>query len=128
MQTLWATLAAGAWLFFSGAVLFAGLLKQWWADNFGELTRDPKSLPIWAVVLEKLAQGLGLALLVYWTTGTAAQIVAIPLLLVSTTYLLSTYANYRVRGGPVVVIAALDAVRMIVATVIVALVFGRPLV
>ena len=125
MQALLATIAAAAWLFLSGALVFAAWLPRWWAEHFGAIIRDPKSLPIWAVGLEKLAQGLGLTLLVEWTSRSAAQIVAIPLLLVSATYLLSTYANYRVEGRAVSVVAIIDAIRVIGGVAIVSVILGR---
>ncbi len=58
-------------------------------------------------------------MLVQASTQPVLKLYAVPLLLVTGTYLLSTYANYRVKGRPVVVIAALDGLRIFVAIVIV---------
>ena len=126
-HVVFGTIAAAVWLFLSGAIIFAGLLPKWWAEHFGQILRDPKTLPIWAVALEKLGQGFALALLVDWTTRPAVKIVVIPLLLVSATYLFLTYANYKVEGKATVLVALTDAVRMIGAVVIVSLIFGRAL-
>ncbi len=125
---IYAILAGGAWLFFSGALVFAVILPAWFQSQFGEIIRDPKKLPLWAVALEKILQSLGLCLLVLWTNLSIALLCIVPILLVSATYLFSTYANYRVKGKAVVIVAVLDAVRIAVAMVFVGLILGRNLV
>lgn len=128
MHIIFATLASAGWLFISGAVVFAGLLPRWFQQHFGEITRPPKELPLWAVAVEKALQGLGLALLVSWTSVPVANVGVIALLLVTATYLFSTYANYRVKWTPVLVIAAIDALRIIVAIVLVGVILGHQLI
>lgn len=128
MQPIYAILASGIWLFFSGAILFAVVFPKWFKANFGEIIRDEKEIPLWAVALEKLLQSLGLVLVVQWTQQPILVLIAIPLLFVTATYLFSTYANYRVNGKAVLVIAMLDAVRLIVAMILVGLILGRALI
>ena len=128
MQPIFAILASGLWLFFSGAILFAGILPKWFKINFGQIIRDEKEIPLWAVALEKLLQSLGLVLLVLWTNQTILILTAIPLLFVTATYLFSTFANYRVSGRAVVVVAIFDAIRMVGAIVLVGLILGRALI
>jgi hypothetical protein len=128
MVTLLAVLAAGAWLFFSGAILFTGLLPVWFERHFGTIIRDKKDLPLWAVAVEKLFQAFGLVLLVFWTSQAIVVLAAVPLLLVTATYFFSTYANYRVKAKPVLVVALLDGLRLIGALILVGLILGRPLV
>jgi len=128
MQAIYAILASGLWLFLSGALLFAGLLPKWFKTNFGQIIRDEKDIPLWAVALEKLFQSLGLVLLVLWTNQPILVITAIPLLFITATYLLSTYANYRVNGRAVIIIAVLDALRLVVAMILVGLILGRVLI
>jgi hypothetical protein len=128
MQIVYAILASGVWLFFSGALVFAVLLPKWFKANFGQITRDEKDIPLWAVALEKLLQSLGLVLIVLWTNQTILVLTALPLLFITATYLFSTYANYRVNGRAVIVIALLDAIRLIVAIILVGLILGRALI
>ena len=128
MQPIYAILASGVWLFLSGALVFAVLLPKWFKANFGQITRDEKDIPLWAVALEKLLQSLGLVLAVLWTNQPIFVLIAIPLLLVTATYLFSTYANYRVNGKAVVVIAVLDALRLIIAMILVGSILGRALI
>jgi len=126
MQPLLATVIAAAWLFFSGAIVFAVVLPRWFQFNFGHIARDPKESPrIIAIAIEKLLQGFGLALLVAWSQEAISHLVIIPLLLVCCTYLFSTYATFRVKSRPVIAIATIDAVRLIIALVFVGLIFGR---
>jgi hypothetical protein len=120
-----AVVAAAGWLFISGAVIFAALLPGWFAQHFGAIVRDPKDLPLWAVGVEKLGQGVALALLLKLSSAPVWQLVAIPLLLVSGTYFFSTWANYRVAIGPVAAVAALDGVRMAAALFLAAAVLRR---
>jgi|GEM_PF-6941346 len=129
MQILLASIIAAAWLFFSGAVVFALALPRWFQFNFGHLARDPKESPrMVAIVLEKLLQGFGLALLVIWSQKAICYLAIIPLLLVSCTYLFSTYATFRVKSRPVIAIAVIDAVRLIIALLFVGLILGREIV
>ena len=128
MQSIYATLASGIWLFLSGALVFAVLLPKWFKANFGQITRGEKDIPLWAVALEKLLQSLGLVLSVLWTNQPILALIALPLLFITATYLFSTYANYRVNGRAVLIIALLDALRLIVAMVLVGLIMGRALV
>ena len=126
MQTLLATAVAAIWLFFSGALVFAAALPRWFQSNFGHIARDPKESPrMLAIVIEKLLQGLGLALLATWSQKTISQLVIIPFLLVACTYLFSTYATFRVKSRPVIAIAAIDTVRLIIALVLVGWILGR---
>lgn len=126
MQTLLATAVAAIWLFFSGALVFAVALPHWFQSNFGHIARDPKESPrILAIVIEKLLQGLGLALLVTLSQKTISQLVIIPFLLVACTYLFSTYATFRVKSRPVIVIAAIDTARLVIALVLVGWILGR---
>lgn len=83
MRLFLAALAAAAWLFVSGAILFAAVLPDWFAHAFGAIVRDPKDLPLWAVGLEKLRQGVGLALLLRCSPWRAFKLLPIPLLLVT---------------------------------------------
>ncbi len=128
MHLFIATLATAAWLFISGAIVFAALLPNWFQVHFGAITRPVKELPLWAVAVEKILQGLGLTLLVLWTTMPAAKVSTVALLLVTGTYLFSTYANYRVAGKPVFIIALIDGLRIFVGVVIAAMILGRPLI
>ena len=128
MQIVYAILASGIWLFFSGALVFAVLLPKWFKANFGQITRGEKDIPLWAVALEKLLQSVGLVLAVLWTNQTILVLTALPLLFITATYLLSTYANYRVNGRAVIVIALLDAIRLVIALVLVGLIMGRALI
>ena len=128
MQPIYAILASGIWLFLSGALVFAVLLPKWFKANFGQITRDEKDIPLWVVALEKLLQSLGLVLMVLWTNQPILVLIVIPLLLVTATYLFSTYANYRVNGRAVIIIAVLDAVRLIIAMILVGLILGRALI
>jgi hypothetical protein len=126
MQTLLASVIAAAWLFFSGALVFALALPRWFQSNFGHIARNPKESPrIMMIVIEKLLQGLGLALLVTCSQKAICYLAIIPLLLVSCTYLFSTYATFRVKSRPVIAIAIIDAVRLIIALVFVGLILGR---
>jgi hypothetical protein len=128
MQSLLASLVAAAWLFLSGALVFAVALPRWFQFNFGHIARDPKESPrIIAIAIEKLLQGLGLVLLVTWSQKPIFHLVLIPLLLISCTYLFSTYSTFRVKSKPVIAIAAIDAVRLSVALVLVGLMLGRPI-
>jgi len=128
MQPIYAILASGVWLFLSGALVFAVLLPKWFKANFGQITRDEKDIPLWVVALEKLLQSSGLVLMVLWTNQPILVLIVIPLLLVTATYLFSTYANYRVNGRAVIIIAVLDAVRLIIAMILVGLILGRALI
>jgi hypothetical protein len=126
MQSLLASLAAAAWLFFSGALVFAVALPRWFQSNFGHIARDPKESPrIILIAIEKLLQGAGLVLLITYSQKAISHLVLIPLLLVSCTYLFSTYSTFRVKGRPVIAIAVIDAVRLIIALVFVGLILGR---
>lgn len=126
MQTLIAAVIAATWLFFSGALVFAVALPRWFQINFGHIARDPKESPrIAVIVVEKLFQGFGLALLVEWSPKAISHLVIIPLLFVCCTYLFSTYATFRVKSRPVIAIAAIDAVRLIIALVFVGWILGR---
>jgi hypothetical protein len=128
MQTLLAAGIAAVWLFFSGALVFAVAIPRWFQLKFGHIARDPKEGPrMIVIVMEKLAQGFGLALLVTWSQQVISHLVVIPLLLVSCTYLFSTYATFRVKIRPVIAIAVIDAIRLIIALVIVGWVLGRPI-
>ena len=128
MQPIYAILASGIWLFLSGALVFAVLLPKWFKANFAQITRDEKDIPLWAVALEKLLQSLGLVLVVLWTNQPIFVLIALPLLFITATYLFSTYANYRVNGRAVIIIALLDAVRLIIAMILVGLILGRALI
>ncbi|MCE9647345.1 MAG: hypothetical protein K8S20_15215 [Chloroflexi bacterium] len=128
MQPVYAILASGTWLFLSGAILFAVVFPKWFKTNFGQIVRDGKEIPLWAVAIEKLLQSLGLVLAVQWTQHSILVLIALPLLFVTATYLFSTYANYRVNGRAVLVIALLDALRLIVAMILVGLILGRALI
>ena len=128
MQPIYAILASGIWLFLSGALVFAVLLPKWFKANFGQITRDEKDIPLWVVALEKLLQSLGLVLMVLWTNQPILVLIVIPLLLVTATYLFSTYANYRVNGRAVIIIAVLDALRLIIAMILVGLILSRALI
>jgi len=128
MQPIYAILASGVWLFLSGALVFAVLLPKWFKANFGQITRDEKDIPLWVVALEKLLQSSGLVLMVLWTNQPILVLIVIPLLLVTATYLFSTYANYRVNGRAVIIIAVLDALRLIIAMILVGLILGRALI
>ena len=128
MQPIYAILASGVWLFLSGALVFAVLLPKWFKANFGQITRDEKDIPLWVVALEKLLQSLGLVLMVLWTNQPILVLIVIPLLLVTATYLFSTYANYRVNGRAVIIIAVLDAIRLMIAMILVGLILGRALI
>ena len=126
MQSLLASLVAAAWLFFSGAIVFAVALPRWFQTNFGHIARDQKESPrIMMIVIEKLLQGAGLVLLVTWSQKAISHLVFIPLLLVCCTYLFSTYSTFRVKSRPVIAIAFIDAVRLIIALVFVGLILGR---
>ena len=125
MRVVLSVLAVGGWLFVSGAIVFAGILPGWFSVHFGAIARDPKALPVWAIAIEKVLQACGLVLLLCVTTAPVWMLVPIPLLLVSATYLFSTYANYKVPGKPVVVIAAIDAVRLTAPLFIGALILQR---
>jgi hypothetical protein len=126
MQSLLACFTAAAWLFLSGALVFAVALPRWFQLNFGHIARDPKESPrIILIVIEKLLQGLGLVLLVTGSQKVISHLVLIPLLLVSCTYLFSTYSTFRVKSRPVIAIAIIDALRLIVALVFVGLILGR---
>ena len=126
MQPLLASLTAAVWLFFSGALVFAIALPRWFQSNFGHIARDPKESPrIIAIVIEKLLQGLGLVLLVTYSQKAISQLMLIPLLLVSCTYLFSTYSTFRVNSRPVIAITVIDAVRLIIALILVGLILGR---
>jgi len=128
MQPIYAILASGIWLFLSGALVFAVLLPKWFKVNFGQIIRDEKDIPLWAVALEKLLQSLGLVLVVLWTNQPIFVLIALPLLFVTATYLFSTYANYRVNGRAVIIIAVLDAIRLMIAMILVGLILGRALI
>jgi len=128
MQPIYAILASGIWLFLSGALVFAVLLPKWFKANFSQITRDEKDIPLWAVALEKLLQSLGLVLVVLWTNQPIFVLIALPLLFVTATYLFSTYANYRVNGRAVIIIAVLDAIRLMIAMILVGLILGRALI
>ncbi len=120
---LWLAVGLSAlWLFLSGGVEYSLVLPRWLKKNFGNITREQKDTPVWAVASEKLLQGLGLALLVSWTTVSLVQLSIIPLLLISATYLLLTYANYKVAFKPVLVLTVIDAARVLVALYIVGLI------
>lgn len=126
MQTVLASLAAATWLFFSGALVFAMALPRWFQFNFGHIARDPKESPrIIVIAVEKLLQAVGLVLLVTWSQKPIAHVALIPLLLVACTYLFSTYATYRVKSKPVITIAVIDAIRLIMALVLVGWMLGR---
>ena len=126
MHILLASVIGAAWLFFSGALVFALALPRWFQFNFGHIARDPKESPrIMVIVVEKLLQGSALALLVIWSQKAICYLSIIPLLLVSFTYLFSTYATFRVKSRPVIAIAAIDSVRLIIAMVLVGLILGR---
>jgi hypothetical protein len=128
MHPVLASLIAATWLFFSGALVFAVALPRWFQSNFGHLARDPKESPRFlALVIEKLCQGLGLVLLVTYSNKAIFHLVPIPLLLVSCTYLFSTYSTFRVKSRPVIAIAVIDAVRLIIALVLVGWILGREL-
>jgi hypothetical protein len=128
IQPFFAALAAAAWLFISGAILFAVALPHWFQTHFGHIARDKKTLPLWAIIFEKLLQGVGLCLLVLWSNVPIVYLSLIPLLLVTGTYLFSTYATYNVEARPVVWIAVIDGARIEVALAIVGLVLGKGLV
>lgn len=128
MYTLVVTLVIAVWLFLSGAIVFAVFMPKWFRTHFGTIIRNDKDLPIWAVAVEKLLQGLGLTLLVQASSQSVTRLFSIPLLLVSGTYLFSTYANYRVKGRPVIVIALIDALRVYIGIVIAGALLGHALI
>lgn len=128
MQTFLSILLSSLWLFGSGAVIFAILLPKWFEQNLHLVARDKKDFKFIAVLTAKVLQSVGITLLVKWTTLPVAILTAIPLLLLSCTYLLQIYSTYRVNWKPVCRIALIDSGRIIVYVVIAWLVFSREII
>jgi hypothetical protein len=129
MQILYAALAAAAWLFISGAIVFAVILPKWFQVHFGHIARGAgDNSRLWAIAIEKILQGFGLALIIKWSQTSILHLTVIPLLLMASTYLFSTYTTFRVAAKPVLSIAVIDAVRLIAALFIAGLILGRALV
>ncbi|PSL49462.1 hypothetical protein CLV51_101795 [Chitinophaga niastensis] len=122
-----AMLAAAAWLFISGAIIFAALLPRWFQAHFGHIARDKTDLPLWAIIIEKLLQGAGITLLIYWSSQPVIYLSIIPVLLVTGTYFFSTYATYNVKARPVGWIALMDGARLVIASIVSGLLLGRAL-
>ncbi|NLR77983.1 hypothetical protein [Chitinophaga eiseniae] len=128
MQTLLSILLSSLWLFGSGAVVFAILLPKWFEQNFHLVARDKKDFKFIPVLTEKILQSVGITLLVKWTVQPVIVLTAIPLLLISCTYLLQTYSTYKVEWRPVCRIALIDSCRIIVAVIIAGLIFSREII
>ena len=127
MKEFLAIIFSTLWLFGSGIFVYVGVLNKWNQKHFGHISRDTKSFPVWAAILEKIVQAVALTLLVRWTHQSLLVLLAIPLLLVCASYL-STYADYKVSAKPVIVLTIIDCLRVGVGLVIVGLVFGRALI
>jgi hypothetical protein len=127
MKDLLAIVLSGIWLFVSGIFVYAGILNRWNEKHFGHISRDTKSFPIWAAIAEKILQATALTLLVRWTRVSLLTLLAIPILLVCASYM-STYADYRVKGRPVIVLTLVDSIRIAGALLIVGLILGRSIV
>jgi hypothetical protein len=116
-----AVLASAAWLFLSGVLIYVVILKRWNDKHFGKISRPSKTFPFWAAIGEKLLQGIALTLLAHWANVPFLPLVAVPLLLLCASYL-STYADYQVPGGPVLILTLIDGVRIAGALYIVELI------
>jgi hypothetical protein len=127
VRDLLSILISAIWLFGSGIFVYVGVLNRWNQKHFGHISRDTKDFPIWAAIGEKILQAIALTLLVRWTNVAVLTLLAIPLLLLCASYL-STYADYKVAGRPVVVLTLIDAIRMSGALIIVGLILGHSLV
>ncbi|HUC88157.1 MAG TPA: hypothetical protein VMR95_03340 [Candidatus Binatia bacterium] len=127
MRDVLAIVLSGIWLFGSGIFVYVGVLNKWNEKHFGHISRDTKSFPIWAAIAEKILQAVALTLLVRWTNVALLPLLAIPVLLVCASYL-STYADYRVSGRPVLVLTVIDSLRIGVALVIVGLTIGHTII
>ena len=122
-----AIVLSGLWLFGSGIFVYVGVLNKWNQKHFGHISRDTKSFPIWAAIAEKILQAVALTLLVRWTNAALITLLAVPILLVCASYM-STYADYKVSGRPVIGLTIIDSVRVAGALLVVGLILGRSIV
>ncbi len=127
MKDLVAIILSGLWLFGSGIFVYVGVLNKWNQKHFGHISRDTKSFPIWAAIAEKILQAVALTLLVRWTRVALLTLLSIPILLVCASYM-STYADYKVKGRPVIILTVIDSIRLAGALVIIVLILGRSIV
>lgn len=127
MRDLLSIVISAIWLFGSGIFVYVGVLNEWNEKNFGHISRDTKDFPIWAAIGEKILQAIALTLLVRWTNVAVLTLLTIPLLLLCASYL-STYADYKVSGHPVVLLTLIDCIRMSGGLIIVGLILGHSLV
>ena len=112
-------------LFVWGGVVFAALMKDYFAREFGHLFRPPKEFKLGGQLMENLVQGLLLSLL-YRRALPFSPVPALDGLafgalvgaLLGATYVFSTWVNYRTRLQPVLVTAAFGYARMLVAGVL----------
>jgi hypothetical protein len=124
MKELLSIVLSALWLFGSGIFVYVGVLNKWNQKHFGHISRDTKSFPLWAAIAEKILQAVALTLLVRWTNVALLPLLAIPILLVCASYM-STYADYKVTGKPVIVLTIIDSVRLAGALLIVGLIMGH---
>jgi hypothetical protein len=124
MKDFLAIVLSGVWLLGSGIFIYVFALNSWNEKHFGHISRDTKSFPIWAAILEKVFQAVALTLLVRWTKVGVLSLLAIPILFVWASYT-STYADYKVKGAPVIILTIIDSLRLGLALIIVGLILGH---
>ena len=120
IQILGSTAATAAILFFWGGLVYAVILKRFFARHFGHIARSETEVKLGAVALEKLLQGALMTVLYRHSVALAGSGLASGLVfgaligtLIEGTYLLSTWVNYRVELKPVLVTAVLGWPRML---------------
>ena len=121
------TVLTALFLFFWGW-LFAVLLKKSSVEHFGQVSRPEKEIKVWAIGLEKLAQGFLLTLIyrqlvpfveVTWLNGLAFG--ALVGALLEVTYFFSMWVNFRVGLRGVLVNSLVGWARMTLAGILVSL-------
>jgi hypothetical protein len=123
-----ATLAAAAWLFVSGAIVYAALLQDFAQRSLVDVARPPAEMKarLWAVALEKLLTAVAMTVIYVWSEqrgswmrrGLLIGIVAVVMFQIP--FSLSVYANMRVALSAELVIAVVDSVRLVIAGLIIA--------
>ena len=123
---------AALWLFIIGAVVYVALLASVLPPLLHEVARADADMQsrLWAVGLEKLAMGgamawVGAQLSPKPLLASSVRLGAIAIGIFMLPFVLSVFANFRIPGNAVAIMAAEGSVRLLVAGLIISAVLRR---
>ena len=120
-----ATVSVAAVLFVWGGVVFVLVLKNYIPRTLGHVFRPAADAKVGWIVVEKLAQSFVLVLLYQHMMPINPLVFGVLTgALLQLTYVFQTWINYKVDLAPVLVIAALDLPRSLVAGLVLGAILG----